>query len=390
MVPTEKIIETAIKENVDVIGLSGLITPSLDEMIYVAKEMERRGLKIPLLIGGATTSRVHTAVKISPSYSQSVIHVLDASRAVPVVSQLISENEEERKQFELDIKAEYETVRTNYEKHNNAKTLLSLEAARANNLKLDFNEKTIAQPAFEGVKVINNIPLKDVVPFIDWTPFFQTWELHGKYPNILTDEVVGEQATHLFKDAQELLHKMVNENALQINAVLGIFKAHRDGDDIILPNENKKFITLRQQTSKTSSQPNALADRLAEAGAEYLHKYVRTELWGYEQKDALSNQQLIDEEYRGIRPAPGYPACPDHLEKHTIWQLLDVEKNTGIVLTESLAMHPAASVSGYYFAHPDSKYFGLGKITQEQVSDYAERKNISLTEASKWLSPNII
>ena len=438
MVPTEKIIETAIKENVDVIGLSGLITPSLDEMIYVAKEMERRGLKIPLLIGGATTSRVHTAVKISPSYSQSVIHVLDASRAVPVVSQLISENEEERKQFELDIKAEYETVRSNYEKHNNAKTLLTIESARANNLKLDFNEKTIAQPAFEGVKVINNIPLKDVVPFIDWTPFFQTWELHGKYPNILTDEVVGEQATHLFKDAQELLNKMVNENALQINAVLGIFKAHRNGDDIILPNENKKFITLRQQTSKTSSQPNlaladfispnendndhvgcfavsagfgldkivnefeknhddynsilakALADRLAEAGAEYLHKYVRTELWGYEQKDSLSNQQLIDEEYRGIRPAPGYPACPDHLEKHTIWQLLDVEKNTGIVLTESLAMHPAASVSGYYFAHPDSKYFGLGKITPEQVSDYAERKNISLTEASKWLSPNII
>ncbi|MEZ4799383.1 MAG: methionine synthase [Flavobacteriales bacterium] len=439
MVPTEKIIEKAIEEDVDAIGLSGLITPSLDEMITVAKEMERRGLKIPLLIGGATTSRVHTAVKIAPSYTSSVIHVLDASRAVPVMSQLLSENETEKASFVEGIKAEYVKVKENYEKHYSEKPLLSLEDARKNKLKLEFNDSTIVRPKTIGTHVLEDIDLNVLQSYIDWTPFFQTWELHGKYPQILTDKVVGEQATSLFQDTQKMLSNIIETKALKAKAVFGIYAANsNEKDDVVLKEKNIVFHTLRQQTSKTSNQPNialsdfvapegifedyigtfavsagfgletfiapfeakkddyniilakALADRLAEAAAEYLHKEVRTNYWGYATSEALSNDELIAEEYQGIRPAPGYPACPDHLEKNTIWQLMNVEENTGIKLTSSLAMYPAASVSGYYFAHPQSKYFGLGKITKEQVADYAQRKGIAQSEAEKWLSPNII
>jgi len=439
MVPAEQIIETAIKEKVDAIGLSGLITPSLDEMIYVAKEMERRKLNIPLLIGGATTSRVHTAVKIAPSYSGNVIHVLDASRAVPVITQLVSENEVEKIAFEKEVKAEYEQVRINYEKHYNQKALKSIVDARKNKASLLFDESTVFNPAHKGVTVLKKMDLKTVASYIDWTPFFQTWELHGKFPAILEDKVVGEQATNLFLDAKQMLDDIIENQKLEVRAVLGLFEAYsNDADDIVLPTEGKTFRTLRQQTAKTSSQPNlalsdfvapqgtikdyvgcfavssgfglesiiepfeknnddynsilakALADRLAEAAAEFLHKEVRTYYWGYQKDESLSNEQLISEEYRGIRPAPGYPACPDHLEKQTIWELLDVESNIGMQLTSSLAMYPAASVSGYYFAHPDAKYFGLGKITEEQVKDYANRKGISFEEATRWLSPNIL
>lgn len=437
MVSTEKILETAIKENVDAIGLSGLITPSLDEMIHVAKEMERRSMKLPLLIGGATTSRVHTAVKIAPSYSGSVIHVLDASRAVPVMSQLISENDLDRDKFQREIKSEYQTVRENYEKHHQQKALRSLSEARENKLKLDFTPLENQAPKKKGVHPIA-LPLETVASFIDWTPFFQTWELHGKFPQILKDEIVGEQATHLFEDAKKMLNDIIEKKALTIKGVFGIFEAYSDNnDDIILPTQSEAFRTLRQQTSKVGGQPNlalsdfvapkgyndhigcfavsagfgleeyilpfeknyddynsilakALADRLAEAAAEYLHLLVRKDFWGYQSEEQLSNDQLINEEYKGIRPAPGYPACPDHLEKLTIWKVLDVEKNTGITLTDSLAMYPAASVSGYYFAHPEAKYFGLGKITEEQVRDYANRKSIPLQEAQRWLAPNIL
>lgn len=435
MVSAEKIIDTAIEKKVDIIGLSGLITPSLDEMIYVAKELERRGLHIPLLIGGATTSRVHTAVKISPVYSGDAIHVLDASRAVPVVSALISDNLVEKNEFRKKIKEEYAVVKTNYELHHQTRQLLSIEAARENGFKGKFDHSTIAQPHFTGKKTIT-FSLEETEPFIDWTPFFQSWELHGKYPNMLKDEVVGEQATQLFSDAQKLIAEIKKNQSIRIKGVFGILPAKRQGDDILLPTENTKFITLRQQTSKASGQPNfaladfiaespeiidhvgcfaicagfgaedlvkhyeqahddynailvkAIADRFAEAAAELLHQKIRTEYWGYEE-GTFSNEQLINEEYRGIRPAPGYPACPDHLEKKTIWEILDVEKETGIVLTESMAMHPAASVSGYYFAHPEAKYFGLGKINEDQLRDYSERRNISLDEARRWLSPNL-
>lgn len=435
MVAAEKIIETAISEKVDVIGLSGLITPSLDEMIHVAKELERRKLSIPLLIGGATTSRVHTAVKISPVYSGDAIHVLDASRAVPVVSALISDNQSEKEEFRKKIKDEYAVVKSNYEQHHQTRQLLSLNEARSNGFKGTFDDSTISQPHFIGKKTVT-FSLEETEPFIDWTPFFQSWELHGKFPQILEDEVVGEQAKQLFADAQKLISDLKTNQSIQIKGVFGILPAHRQGDDILLPTENIKFITLRQQTSKASGQPNfaladfiadnpnsndhvgcfaisagfgvddlvkhyeqshddynailvkAIADRFAEAAAEFLHLKVRTEYWGYEQ-NSLSNDQLINEEYRGIRPAPGYPACPDHLEKKTIWEILDVEKQTGITLTESMAMHPAASVSGYYFAHPQAKYFGLGKINEDQLRDYSERKNISIEEARRWLSPNM-
>lgn len=436
MVPAETIIERAIQENADLIGLSGLITPSLDEMIYVAREMERRGLKIPLLIGGATTSRVHTAVKIDPAYSGSIIHVLDASRAVPVAGSLIS-NEQKAATHE-NIKAEYEKVRTQYAAHHQAKTLLSLADARKNKVAIDWKKEDITAPKNLGTKVINDLSVEQLEPYIDWTPFFQTWQLAGKYPNILSDEIVGEQATQLFADAQQLLQKIKSESLFQIRAVIGLFQANAEGDDIHFetPNGKRTFFTLRQQTQKVQGQPNyaladfiaptssgiqdyvgcfalsagfgveeivkqfeaqhdeynsilakALADRLAEAGAEYLHALVRKEYWGYAADERLNNVELIDEKYRGIRPAPGYPACPDHQEKRTIWDVLDVEKNTGIQLTETLAMYPAASVSGYYFAHPQARYFGIGKITEEQVGDYATRKKVELETATRWLSP---
>jgi len=441
MIPAEKILEEAQRQQVDIIGLSGLITPSLDEMIHVAREMERRQMNIPLLIGGATTSRVHTAVKIAQSYSHEVVHVLDASRAVPVAGQLV--NKEIRPRFFTDLKKEYEKVRENYLRHQSQKTLLPLETARANALQLSFID-TVYTPKNAGVHVFEEIPLNDLVNYIDWTPFFQTWELHGRYPAILQDDLVGEHAQHLFDDAQQMLHSIVAEKKLRARAVFGLFPAHREGDDIVVQHnethtEIARFLTLRQQTSKAHGQPNialadfiapshsnvqdyvgcfavstgfgldemdayyksehddynsilakALADRLAEAAAEWMHEQVRKKYWGYESSESLSPQELIEEKYSGIRPAPGYPACPDHLEKKTIWNLLDVEAKTGITLTESLAMYPAASVSGYYFAHPDSKYFGLGKISDEQISDYAGRRGIQLTEAKRWLGSSVL
>ncbi len=440
MVPPEKIIETAIKENVDIIGLSGLITPSLDEMVYLAKEMDKLNISIPIMIGGATTSRAHTAVKIAPEYRETVVHVNDASRAVTVAGNLLNVNT--KTDYSTKLRAEYDELREGYLSRSRDKDYLTIAQARVNKLKLDWENYTPFKPEFTGVATIDP-QLSDLVDYIDWTPFFRTWDLHGKYPAILTDEVVGEQAQLLFTDAQQMLSKIVNENWLKAKGVYGIFPANQvDDDDVEVYNEADsaiaKFLTLRQQSKKTKGAPNialadfiapkasgkqdyigffcvatgfgvdekakvfeaehddynsimvkALADRLAEAFAEYLHEKIRKEIWGYAKNETLSNDALIKEEYKGIRPAPGYPACPDHLEKRTIWQLLNVEQNTGVKLTESLAMWPAASVSGYYFAHPESKYFGLGKIKQDQVKDYAERRNITLQEAEKWLNPNI-
>ena len=437
MVPAEKIIQKAIEENVDVIGLSGLITPSLDEMVHLAKEMERANLSIPLLIGGATTSKVHTAVKIDQYYTKGqTVHVLDASRSVTVVESLLGPKKDN---FIKELKAEYTRVREHHEKHRGAKELLKLDDAQANKLKIDFKDSDITKPGFLGHQLFTNIPLAEIVPFIDWTPFFQTWELHGRYPNILTDEVVGEEATKLFADAQEMLQKIVTENWLEARAVIGLFPANSVGDDIeIYADESRsevihKQITLRQQTKKVVGQPNlalsdfiapkdsgiedyiggfvvttgigleehvqrfevdhddynsilikALADRLAEALAEYMHQEVRRKHWGYATDETLTNEELIKETYRGIRPAPGYPACPDHQEKIGLFDILDATELTGVSLTESLAMLPASSVSGWYFAHSDAKYFGLGKITKEQVEDVANRKSVDFDSISKW------
>ncbi|MFM7661311.1 MAG: methionine synthase [Bacteroidota bacterium] len=439
MVPAEKIIEIAIKENVDVIGLSGLITPSLDEMVHVAKEMQRAGLSIPLLIGGATTSKVHTAVKIEQHYSKGqTVHVLDASRSVTVAESLLGKKKE---RFVEDLKVEYSKLREHHEKHRGAKQLVSLTDAQENKLKLNFNEKTIHTPNFIGIKTLKNIDLKEISTFIDWTPFFQTWELYGRYPAILTDEVVGTEAARLFEDAQEMLSKIVCERWLEARAVFGLFPANSVGDDIeIYGDLTKKNIlytqrTLRQQIKKSVGQPNlaladyiapkdsgcvdyiggfvvttgigidehikrfeenlddyssimlkALADRLAEALAEYLHAEIRTKYWGYSSNEVLSNEDVIAEKYRGIRPAPGYPACPDHQEKIGLFSLLNATEITGVSLTESLAMMPASSVSGWYFGHPDARYFGIGKITLEQVEDVALRKGVSLTEIERWYS----
>ncbi len=442
MVPPEKIIETAKREQVDVIGLSGLITPSLGEMEYLAQEMERQNFKIPLMIGGATTSRVHTAVKIDPNYSNDVIHVLDASRAVNVVNNLLGKD---KTQFNLDTKKEYQILREGYLNRAIKKRFLSFEEAKKNKLKLEFNSTTISKPNFLGVKVLNDISLHDIVPFIDWTPFFQSWELHGRYPKILTDALVGDEATKLYNEAQTLLKDIVNHKKLTAKAVFGIFPANTVDDTLIelYKDDSRKvkigqFVSLRQQSQKAEGKYNlglsdyiapketgltdyvgcfavstgfgidnltaayeknhddynsimvkALADRLAEALAEYLHQKVRTEYWGYATDEALTNQELIKEKYRGIRPAPGYPACPDHTEKRSIWKLLNVEKNCGITLTESLAMWPTAAVSGYYFAHPQAKYFGLGKIKEDQIKAFATYKNMTLSAAKKWLYPNL-
>ncbi|WP_394760107.1 methionine synthase [Flavobacterium sp.] len=439
MVSPEKIIETAIKENVDIIGLSGLITPSLDEMVYLAKEMEKLNIKIPIMIGGATTSRAHTAVKIAPEYKQTVVHVNDASRAVTVASNLLQA--ETKEGYVKAIREEYDKLRDGYLNRSRDKNFLSLAEARKNKLKLDWDNFTQVRPNFIGTKTIE-VALSELADYIDWTPFFSSWELYGKYPAILTDEVVGEQATALFIDAQKMLNDLISENWLTAKGILGIYPANQvNDDDIQVFDENGKelvkFLTLRQQSQKTVGAPNialsdfiapkelkqdylgcfcvttgfgvdekaaefekqlddynsilikALGDRLAEAFAEYLHLKVRKEIWGYASDENLSNQDLISEEYKGIRPAPGYPACPDHLEKPTIWKLLNVEENIGVKLTESMAMWPASSVSGYYFANPESKYFGLGKIKEDQVIDYAKRRGISTEMATKWLSPNI-
>lgn len=435
MVPPEKIIETALRENVDIIGLSGLITPSLDEMVYLAKEMDKLNIKIPIMIGGATTSRAHTAVKIAPQYNATVAHVNDASRAVTVAGNLL--NSVTKDEYSKALKAEYDELREGYLNRSRDKDYLTIEEARSNKLQLDWETFTPYKPNFTGVATISP-ELEGLVNYIDWTPFFQTWDLHGKYPAILNDEVVGEQAQSLFADAQKMLQQIIHENWFEAKGVYGIFPANQVNDDDIELQSGEKFLTLRQQSKKTKGAPNialadfimpketgkqdyigafcvstgfgvdekaaefekshddynsimvkALGDRLAEAFAEYLHEKIRKEIWGYASDENLENAQLIKEEYKGIRPAPGYPACPDHLEKNTIWQLLDVENKIGVRLTESLAMWPAASVSGYYFAHPQSKYFGLGKIKEDQVADYAKRRGISVETATKWLSPNI-
>jgi len=438
MVPPEKIIQAAIEHNVDIIGLSGLITPSLDEMVYLAKEMDKLNIKIPIMIGGATTSRAHTAVKIAPEYKETVVHVNDASRAVTVASNLLQN--ETKVGYVKSIREEYDKLREGYLNRSRDKNFLSIEEARKNKLQLDWDNFTPVKPNFIGTITVE-VELSELVDFIDWTPFFQSWELHGKYPAILTDEVVGEQATNLFEDAQKMLSQIVSEKWLTAKGILGIFSANTVNDDDIdvqLPASSFQLLTLRQQSQKTAGAPNialadfiapkdsgkkdyigcfcvttgfgvdekalafekqlddynsilvkALGDRLAEAFAEYLHLKVRKEIWGYASDESLSNQDLINEEYKGIRPAPGYPACPDHLEKPTIWKLLNVEQEIGVRLTENMAMWPASSVSGYYFAHPDSKYFGLGKIKEDQVIDYAKRRGISTEMATKWLAPNI-
>jgi 5-methyltetrahydrofolate--homocysteine methyltransferase len=452
MVPPEKIIDAAIKHNVDIIGLSGLITPSLDEMVHLAKEMERKNFKVPLLIGGATTSKAHTAVKIDPQYSQAVVHVNDASRAVTVVGDLLKKETSDG--YKKAIKEDYDIFRDKFLKRSVKKVYKSIEKARENKFKVDWATSEIVKPNKLGIQVIEDMDLEKLVPFIDWTPFFRSWELHGKYPDILTDNVVGEQATDLFADAQKMLMEIVTVKKLKAKAVFGLFSANTiDSDDITLStsknsqergaakkgkSETYTFRTLRQQLQRREGVPDyaladfiapkesgkqdymgcfcvstgfgtaeaaaqyekdlddyssimikALADRLAEAFAEYLHKEVRTKHWGYAYNEKLANEELISEKYKGIRPAPGYPACPDHLEKLTIWNILQVEENIGVKLTESLAMWPAASVSGYYFGNPEARYFGLGKIKGDQVEDFANRKQIELKKAKKWLAPNI-
>ena len=440
MVPPEKIIATAIRENVDIIGLSGLITPSLDEMVYVSKELEKQNIEIPLIIGGATTSRAHSAVKIAPHYSNTVVHINDASRAVTVVGKLLKNDSNI---YKNQIREDYNTFREQFLKRGKRKEYLSLEEARKNKFKIDWKASEIVKPQQLGIQILEDFDITKLENFIDWSPFFRSWDLHGKYPEILKDTVVGEQATDLFADAQDLLKRVFDEKLLKAKAIFGLFPANTVNDDDIeikdaSGNALDKFLTLRQQSKKSAGKPNialadfiaskasgrqdyigcfcvstgfgtqelatqfeadyddynsimikALADRLAEAFADYLHKKVRTQDWNYAKNENLSNDELIKENYKGIRPAPGYPACPDHLEKKTIWKLLNVEENIGVELTESLAMWPAASVSGYYFGNPEAKYFGLGKINKDQVNDYSKRRHISMEEAEKWLSPNI-
>jgi len=443
MVAPEKIIQAAIDEKADIVGLSGLITPSLDEMVLLAKEMERAGLSIPLLIGGATTSKVHTAVKIDQHYKTGqAIHVIDASRAVTVVESLLGQKKET---FVKGIQDEYQTTREHHARHLEQKNLVSIEKARENALRLNFDSGEIIRPLKLGKTLIESIDLNLLLNYIDWTPFFRTWELHGKYPAILNDEVVGVAASSLFKDAEEMLQKIIKEDWLQTKAVVGLFPANSVGDDIeIYKDEQRSEViytqrTLRQEAKKATGQANlaladfiapkssgiidyiggfvvtsghgvdekvaifeqnnddynaillkSLADRLAEAFTEYLHEMVRKEIWSYANGEILSNEQLIQEKYQGIRPAPGYPACPDHIEKIGLFELLDAEKNTGVFLTENLAMLPASSVSGWYFAHPQAKYFGLGKISQRQVIDLIKRRGGDYEIDKKWYNSIVL
>ena len=440
MVPADKILTAAKEENVDVIGLSGLITPSLDEMVHVAKEMEREGFTVPLLIGGATTSRIHTAVKIAPNYSKPVVHVLDASRSVPVVSSLVSDTQSEA--FAKEIHEEYTALRENHAKRKGKKTFLTLEEARNNRTPISWDEKDMSKPKKTGVITFEDYPLEEIRKYIDWTPFFITWQLTGKYPSIFEDEKFGTEAQRVYNDANAMLDEIIAEKSLRAKAACGIFPANAIGDDIeVYTDESRseiltRFHTLRQQNQKRKGQPNkalsdfvaprgsgladyvggfavttgigieklleryekehddyssillkAVADRLAEAFAELMHEKVRKELWGYSPDEKLTNEELVREKYRGIRPAPGYPAQPDHTEKRLLFDLLEVEKRTGIILTEHFAMYPASSVSGLYLAHPESAYFALGKIEKDQVADYAKRKGMSLEEAERWLAP---
>lgn len=442
MVPYPKILETAIREKVDIIGLSGLITPSLEEMATVAAEMQRQGFELPLLIGGATTSKVHTALKIAPQYDGTTIYVTDASRAVGIATKLTSK--ENNRELIDSIKAEYEVVRENYLKKSRSDTLATLEEARANAVAIDWIGYQPPEPRFTGLKEFDDIDLADLVEYIDWSPFFRTWELAGHYPKILDDAVVGETATELYNDARAMLNRIISEKWLQAKAVVGFFPAAREGDDVIIYTdegrtaEKHRFHFLRQQMRRSNGRANhsladfiapvesglkdylggfavtaglgiekrleefkrthddyssimlkALADRLAESCAEYMHERVRRELWGYETDTKLSNEQLIREEYRGIRPAPGYPACPEHSEKIDLFRLLEADSRAGIELTESFAMLPASSVSGFYFSHPEARYFGVGNIGRDQVEDYAKRKDISPDAAERLLASNL-
>jgi len=438
MVPAQKILDTAIAEHADMIGVSGLITPSLEEMAHVAKEMKRQNFSIPLLIGGATTSRAHTAIKIEPNYETACVWVKDASRAVGVAQSLVSK--ELVGGFLAKVRSEYAEVRERHRNRGPARRLVSLKDARTNGSKFDWETYTPPAPKKPGITVFDDIPISELLPVTDWTPFFQAWELHGHYPAILSDPVVGPQATELFSDAQKILKQIIDEKWLRAKAVIGFWPVSRVGDDLelIAGDERVMLHHLRQQADKPVERPNlcladfiapketgvqdwiggfavtaglgieehlerfhkdnddysaiilkALADRMAEALAEYMHRKVRTEYWGYAPDESLDNEALVAEKYRGIRPAPGYPACPDHTEKATLFKLLDATNNADIELTEGFSMYPAAAVSGWYFSHPDSKYFVVGKLTKDQVEDFAERKGWTLAEAERWLSANL-
>jgi 5-methyltetrahydrofolate--homocysteine methyltransferase len=441
MVPSAHILDMARREKADMIGLSGLITPSLEEMAHVAKEMEREGFTIPLLIGGATTSRVHTAVKVAPHYSGVTVWVPDASRAVSVCSNLLSDDL--RTEYVREIQVEYERVRTQHKNKKGPAPMLSIAQARANAFKTEWTSYTPPEPDFIGVRSLRNYPLEKLVPFIDWTPFFQAWELSGRFPAILEDEVVGEAASALYRDAQAMLKKIVEQKWLSANAVFGLFPANTvNNDDIEIYADKARtrvamtFHNLRQQTTKPAGRPNlcladfvapketgiqdaigafavtaglgidarikafeelhddysaiilkALADRLAESFAEHMHWRIRREFWGFTKDENLTTEQLVAEEYRGIRPAPGYPACPDHTEKGPLFEMLKAPENAGIIITESYAMVPTAAVSGFYFSHPEADYFAIGKIGKDQVEDYAKRKGWTVEETEKWLAP---
>jgi len=443
MVPTNKILDKALEENVDIIGLSGLITPSLDEMVYVAQEMEKRKMNIPLLIGGATTSKTHTAVKIEPEYSGVCVHVLDASRSVSVVSQLLSKEDNTRSNFILDVKNDYRRLRDARKNAQQFKELLPISEAIKNKKQINWEAFTPFEPKHLGITVLDDIRTEDVVKFIDWTPFFSSWQLKGKYPKIFENEVVGKEAKKLYDDARSMLQMIIKENWLSLKAVIGLFPANAEGEDVVIFSsdgiqELGRIYNLREQKKKARGRPNisltdyvlpldkgrkdhigafavtaglgiekqieafksdhndyseimlkAIADRLAEALAEYIHSEVRKKYWGYAPEESFSNNELISENYSGIRPAPGYPACPDHTQKEVIFDLLKVENNIEISLTESLAMYPASSVSGWYYAHPEAKYFGLGKINLDQVEEYAKRKEENPEISKKWLGPNI-
>jgi len=441
MVPTDKILDTAEKEKVDIIGLSGLITPSLDEMVHVAHEMKRRGMTQPLLIGGATTSRMHTAVKIAPQYDQGVVHVLDASRSVTVAGSLL--NKEQRKQFLNTVVQEYTRLAEDFHQKKSTKDYIALPQAQENRTSVNWKGYLPPVPTFTGNRIMNDVPLATLRDYIDWTPFFITWEMHGKYPAILSDPKVGVEATRLFNDANELLDRIIKEKWLTAHGVIGFWQAETTAPDTVAVYDGGKTVHLeflRQQIKKAQGQPNqsladfiqpghlsdvngpdhigafsvtitgiephikqfesaqddyskiqlqALADRLAEAFAEYLHEEVRKKHWGYAKGERLSSEELISETYQGIRPAPGYPACPDHTEKYKLFELLGGEEATRIHLTESLAMYPASSVCGWYFSHPDSRYFGIGKITKDQLLSYAERKGMTVDEMTRWLRPQL-
>ena len=435
MVPAEKILDKAEEIGADIIGLSGLITPSLDEMVTVAEEMQRREMKTPLLIGGATTSRIHTAVKIAPKYDNTVVHVLDASKSVGVSTSLLSDKSSEYSDL---IKSEYLDLAEDHANRQQAKNLIPFGSAKQNGLPIDWSDWHAPKPKKLGTTVFEEYDLAEIRKYIDWTPFFSTWMLKGKYPAIFENPKVGEEAKKLYNDAQEMLDRVVSEKTLEARAVVGIFEVERDGEDAHIIQHGDRTSTLhflRQQGKKAPGIPNlslvdylhpeerdyiggfavttgigiealidqyksdhddyneimvkAIADRLAEAFAELMHEKVRTELWGQASEEKLSNEDLIKEKYEGIRPAPGYPACPDHTEKRILFDLLEVEKNTGIELTDSYAMYPASSVSGFYFSHPESRYFGLGKVEKDQIADYAKRKEMEVSQVEKWLAPNL-